>query len=77
MEQKIRIVFAKGDRTKLSFGILFDYEERDWCIASRRSFPDTEEGKLEAVAYARELAKKNNLSLDCSVLDIQNENYLD
>lgn len=77
MDQIVFIVFPKGDKTRLAFGIGFDYEKDDWCLASRRTFSYSSDGQLEALTYAKELARNNNLTLDVSGLDsyIQQESH--
>jgi len=77
MEQVIRIVYPRGDKRRLAFGIMFDYEANEWKIASRQSFPYTIDGQKAALEYAKELAKKYNLVLDTDNLDIDYKDYLD
>ena len=77
MNQEIRVIYPCGDRTKLAFGIMFDYEADDWCIAGRQSFAYTPDGEVCALAYGQALAEKFGLPLDCSCLDINEDNYLD
>ncbi len=78
MSQIIRVVYPSGDRSKLAFGIMFDYEADEWCIAGRESFPYTEEGQKAALEYGRRLSYENRLVLDYSNLDIDIEpEYLD
>jgi len=66
-----------GDKTKLAFGIMFGYEADEWSIAGRESFPYTEKGQKEALAYGRHLAESHGLPLDCSNLSIVWDDYLD
>ena len=62
MSQYIRIVYPKGDRTKLALAIAWDYEEDDYSLASRRRFDvDTEQDV--AWEYAQELADKHGLEI--------------
>lgn len=79
MCQEVRVIYPKGDKTKLAFGIMFSYEADEWSIAGRQSFPYTEEGQKDALEYGRSLAASNNLPLDCSNLDIacDSQDYLD
>jgi hypothetical protein len=77
--QNIIIVYPRGDKTRLSFGICFDYEEDEYSIASRRRFSYPDQQK-EALEYGLQLAKENNLEIDCSNLDNEynkESNYLD
>ena len=79
MDQVIRVVYPRGDKTRLSFGIMFDYESDEYSIAGRESFPYTEEGQKEALSYGRSLASEHRLPLDVSNLDIacDSQDYLD
>ena len=79
MDQEVRVIYPRGDKTKLAFGIMFDYEASEWSIAGRESFPYTEEGQKGALAYGRSLASSHGLPLDCSNLDIacDSQDYLD
>lgn len=57
--QDYRIIYPKGDRSKLKVVLMFDYEEHEWALASRRSFAQDEQD--EACEYAAELAQKHGL----------------
>ena len=58
MSDSWRVVYPNGERDKLSIAQVYDYEESDWDIASRRLFG----GEAEAYEYMIELAKKNGLT---------------
>jgi hypothetical protein len=75
--QRIFIVFPRGDKTKLAFGIGFDYERDDWCLASRTDFSYDEQGTEEALKYGRALAQRHNLPLDVSNISDGGHDYLD
>jgi len=79
MHREIRVIYPNGDKTKLAFGIMFDYEESEWSIAGRKSFPNTVEGEKLALVYGRHLASTHGLPIDCSNLDIacDGQDYLD
>jgi hypothetical protein len=68
MYREIRVIYPSGDKTKLAFGIMYDYESSEWSIAGRQSFPDTVEGEKQALEYGRHLAESHGLPLDCSNL---------
>jgi len=54
------IIFPGGDRSKLSVAELSNdmlYEKSEYAVASRQEFYEND----EAVKYAKELAKENNL----------------
>lgn len=75
--QRIFIVFPKGDKTKLAFGVDWDYERDDWSLASRQDFSYDEEGIKHALEYGRELANKHNLPLDVSNISEGGHDFLD
>jgi hypothetical protein len=75
--QRIFIVFPRGDKTKLCFGIGFDYERDDWSLASRQDFSYDEDGIQQALEYGRQLANSHNLPLDVSAISEGNRDYLD
>jgi hypothetical protein len=54
----VKVIYPKGDRSKLDVAWVIDYEEDQWAIASRRSFGDDYE---TARTYAIELANEHNL----------------
>jgi hypothetical protein len=74
---RIFIVFPNGDKTKLAFGVDFDYERDDWSLASRHDFSYDEDGIQQALEYGRQLANKHNLPLDVSAISEGNHDYLD
>lgn len=53
-----RVIFPKGDRSRLDIAEVSDDEEDDWCIASRKSFNE----EFAAHEYMVILAKQNNLT---------------
>lgn len=55
-----RVIFPKGDLSKLSIAEIWDYQKDEWKIASRKIF----QVRSEAVAYARDLAKTNQLEFE-------------
>ena len=61
MRTHYRIVYYSGDRNLLSVAIVDEYEEDDYEMASCREFDFTETGKVEADAYAKELASANGI----------------
>ena len=57
------IIYPRGDKNKLSVIELdscMKYELSDYAVASRREFCDNG----EAVVYAKQLAKENNLQYE-------------
>lgn len=54
--QRYIIVYPKGDKSKLSIALSWDYEEKEYAIASRRWF----NRQNDAIIYAKDLAKENN-----------------
>lgn len=74
MSQRWILVFPAGDRTRLSMALAFDYEEKDFLKASRKSWDWGD--KDFAVAYGIKLADKHNLIKDNTLLQ-QEEVYLD
>lgn len=74
---KYYIVYPRGDTGKLSIVSLSDscsYELSDYKVASRNSFCKVE----DVISYAKDLAKKHNLSLSSLDAEIQRElDYLD
>lgn len=52
-----RIVYPRGDRSKLTVAYVRDYEVTDWDLASREMFDDQD----EAWVYCRSLAEQNGL----------------
>jgi hypothetical protein len=74
MSQVWIVVFPRSDKTKLDLVLAWDYEFRDYCIASRKTWPY--EGKDEAIAYGVELADKHNLQCVGDLFEHQ-EHYLD
>lgn len=58
--QRWRIVYPRGDKSKLSIALVFDYEEDDYALASRNSY-DSED---EAYEYMKELAENHGLKFD-------------
>lgn len=51
-----RVIYPCGDKTKISVALVVDYEEKDWCIASRCLW----DNEAEAIEYAKNLARANN-----------------
>lgn len=58
--QPWRIIYPRGDRSRLSIAMVMDYEEDEWDIASHEHFVY----EFDARDYARELAAENNLAAD-------------
>jgi hypothetical protein len=54
--QQWYVVFPRGDKSRLDVALLFDYEEDQWALASRRHF----EEEKEAIQYAKQLATSHN-----------------
>lgn len=75
--QRIFIIFPKGDKSKLAFGVDWDYNRDDWCLASRQDFSYDEDGIEQALKYGRELANKHNLPLDVSNISEGGHDFLD
>lgn len=75
--QRIFVVFPRGDKSKLAFGVGFDYERDEWSLASRQDFSYDEEGIKQALQYGRELANKHNLPLDVSNISEGGHDFLD
>lgn len=74
MSQVWILVFPRSDMTKLDLALAWDYEFRDYCIASRKQWQY--EDKDEAIAYGVELASKHNLQCVGDLFEYQ-EHYLD
>lgn len=53
-----KIVYPRGDRTKLVVAQVYTWEEDEWDIASSQSFDDRE----EAEQHMQTLAKQHNLN---------------
>lgn len=75
--QRIRICYSSLTLNALCFCKIYDYEDSEYNLASRKSFPYTDEGETEALEYARKLAKQNGMSLNTDALTIDTNNYLD
>ena len=56
-----RIVYPRGDRSRLAVAQVRDYEVDEWALASRRTFGDDEEAATE---YMRELAEEHGLAYE-------------
>lgn len=56
-----RIIYPRGDRTRLGIAQVWSYEEDEWDIASSKSWEDTYEGEQEAREHMEYLAKKHGL----------------
>jgi hypothetical protein len=59
--QDYRVIYPGGDRTKLKVALVFDYEEDEYALASRRKF-DQETEEDAAHDYAKDLARENGLT---------------
>lgn len=55
-----RIIFPKGDRSRLDMAQVYDFEDDDYTLASRNKFGEDEQ--VQCYEYMIELAKKNNLT---------------
>jgi hypothetical protein len=65
------IIYPSGDKSKLGVIELSEhmkYELSDYAVASRKEFSENE----EAIEYAKQLAKENNLQYEGD-----NDGYLD
>ena len=69
MASSFRVIYPRGDRTKLSIAFVYDYEEDDWSLASTQHF----EVEANAEIYAEELASKFSLEF----ISNKKHNYLD
>ena len=59
MFTSFRIVYPRGDQSKLTVANVQDDEISDWALASAQTWPDTDEGEAEANAHCRGLAKRH------------------
>jgi hypothetical protein len=56
-----RVIYPRGDRSKLAVAQVRDYEADDWDLASRETFGDDEDA---AYAKAEALAEAHGLTLE-------------
>jgi hypothetical protein len=58
MATSYRVVYPKGDRSKLTVAQVVDYEASDWDIASRHEYLDEEDAWLQAEYLAGHFNKE-------------------
>lgn len=58
MSSSYRVIYPKGDRSKLTVAQVFDYETSDWDIASRHEYVDEEDAWLQAEFLAGHFNKE-------------------
>ena len=58
MSSSYRVVYPKGDRSKLTVAQVFDYETSDWSIASRHEYQEEEDAWKQASFLARHFNKE-------------------
>jgi hypothetical protein len=58
MTTTYRVVYPKGDRSKLTVAQGVDYEVSDWDIASRHEYQDEEDAWLQAEFLAGHFNKE-------------------
>lgn len=56
-----RVIYPRGDRTKLSVAQVRDYETDQWALASRRNFGDDADA---AWAHCYALAEEHGLTVE-------------
>lgn len=74
MSQVWILVFPRSDKTKLDLALAWDYELRDYCIASRKQWPYEE--KEAAITYGVALADNHDLQCVGDLFQHQ-DHYLD
>ena len=77
MADVIIIVYPQGDRTRLMPCVVMSTELRHYSRASRREWPDTQEGRQEAMEYARSLARKYGLQFTAPNFQSEEGDFLD
>lgn len=58
MSASYRVIYPKGDRSKLTVSEVFDYEVSDWAIASRHKYDNEEDAWLQAEFLAGHFNKE-------------------
>ena len=58
MTTSYRVVYPKGDRSKLTVAQVEDYEVSDWSIASRHEYFEEEDAWLQAEYLAAHFNKE-------------------
>ena len=58
MNSSYRVIYPKGDRSKLSVAEVYDYEESDWANASRLKYTDENDAWLQADYLAKQFNKE-------------------
>ena len=58
MSSSYRVVYPKGDRSKLTVSQVFDYEVSDWAVASRHEYQEEEDAWEQASFLARHSNKE-------------------
>lgn len=63
MEVSWRIIYPRGDRTKIAIARVYAYEESDWALVCDDEWEDTDEGRYEAENEMRRTARNRNLQV--------------